>query len=125
MNTANNTNNHENDDQDWTTVTLRKKKTPATGSAAYASGNRGAGNAYQRAVETADVPLPPPKRLSAAGKTAIIQGRLAKKMTQDQLNAACNLPPKTINLIEAGKAQPSGAQLNAIARALNVVLKFE
>lgn len=126
MNNANNANNNnENDDQDWTTVTLRKKKTAATGSAGHASGNKGAGNAYQRAVETADVPLPPPKRLSAAGKTSIIQGRLAKKWSQDQLNKECNLPHGIINAIEAGKAQPSGAQLNTIARALNVVLRFE
>ena len=114
-----------NDDQDWTTVTMRKKKTPSTGGGSYSSSNRGAGSAHLRAVETADVPLPPPKRLSAAGKTAVIQGRLAKKWSQDQLNKECNLPPGTINAIEAGKAQPSGAQLNAIARALGVVLKFE
>ena len=120
-----NTTETYNDDQDWTTVTIKKRKAPATGSANYTSANRGAGNAHLRAVEEADVPLPPPKRLSAAGKTAIIQGRIAKKWTQDQLNAACNLPPKTINMIEAGKAQPSGTQLNAIARALGVVLKFE
>lgn len=114
-----------NDDQDWTTVTIKKRKAPATGSAGYTSGNRGAGNAHLRAVEEADVPLPPPKRLSAAGKTAIIQGRLAKKWSQDQLNRECNLPPGIINAIEAGRAQPSGAQLNAISRALGVVLKFE
>ena len=113
-----------NDDQDWTTVTLRKKKVPAA-AAGYTSGNRGAGNAHLRAVESADVPLPPPKRLSAAGKTAIIQGRLAKKWSQDQLNKECNLPPGIINAIEAGRAQPSGAQLNAISRALGVVLRFE
>ena len=114
-----------NDDQDWTTVTIKKRKAPSTGSVAYASSNRGAGSAHLRAVEDADVPLPPPKRLSAAGKQAIIQGRLAKKWTQDQLNKECNLPPGTINAIEAGKAQPSGAQLNSIARALGVVLRFE
>ena len=116
---------HDNDNQNWTPVVIKKRKTAATGSANYTSANHGAGNAHLRAVESADVPLPPPKRLSAAGKTAIIQGRLAKKWSQDQLNAACNLPPKTINMIEAGKAQPSGAQLNSIARALGVVLKFE
>ena len=116
---------HDNDNQDWTPVVVKKRKAPATGSAGYASANRGAGSAHLRAVEDADVPLPPAKRLSAVGKTAIIQGRLAKKMTQDQLNATCNLPPKTINMIEAGKAQPSGAQLNSIARALGVVLRFE
>jgi putative transcription factor len=113
------------DDQDWMPVVMKKRKTPATGSSSYTSANHGAGSAHLRAVEAADVPLPPPKRLSAAGKMAIIQGRLAKKWTQDQLNATCNLPPKTINMIEAGKAQPSGAQLNSIARALGVVLRFE
>ncbi len=115
----------ENDNQDWTTVVVKKRRT-ATGAIATAvASNRGAGNAHLRAVEAADVPLPPPKRLSAAGKTAIIQGRLAKKWSQDQLNKECNLPHGTINAIEAGRAQPSGAQLNAIARALGVVLRFE
>lgn len=121
---SNNTENY-NDDQDWTTVVMKKRKTPATGSAGYASANRGAGSAHLRAVEQADVPLPPPKRLSAAGKQAIIQSRLAKKWSQDQLNKECNLPPGVINAIEAGRAQPSGAQLNAISRALGVVLRFE
>ncbi len=122
---ANANNDAHNDDQDWTPVVLKKRRT-ATGAIATAVGhNRGAGNAHLRAVEAADVPLPPPKRLSAAGKTAIIQGRLAKKWSQDQLNKECNLPSGTINAIEAGKAQPSGAQLNAIARALGVVLRFE
>ncbi len=117
---------YDNDNQDWTPVVVKKRKTASTGAAGGASSaNRGAGNAHLRAVEAADVPLPPPKRLSAAGKTAIIQGRLAKKWSQDDLNKACNLPPGTINAIEAGRAQPSGAQLNTIARALGVVLKFE
>ncbi len=121
----NSTHDNANDDQDWTPVVMKRRKPTATGAAGYQSQNRGAGSSHLRIVEESDVPLPPPKRLSAAGKTAIIQGRLAKKWSQDQLNAACNLPPKTINAIEAGRAQPSGAQLNAIARALGVVLKFE
>lgn len=120
--------NQPADDQDWTPVVMKKRN---GGSAAATAGipHRGSGNAsgsaHLRAVEAADVPLPPPKRLSAAGKTAIIQGRLAKKWNQDQLNKECNLPPGTINAIEAGKAQPSGAQLNAISRALGVILRFE
>jgi hypothetical protein len=118
------------DDQDWTPVVMKKRRGAGAGAAAGAGAttskaNHAAGAAHLRAVEAADVPLPPAKRLSATGKTAIIQGRLAKKWTQDQLNKECALPPGTINAIEAGRAQPSGAQLNAISRALNVVLRFE
>ncbi len=116
------------DDQDWTPVVMKKRRSAAAGAGtggAASKANHAAGAAHLRAVEAADVPLPPAKRLSAAGKTAIIQGRLAKKWTQDQLNKECALPPGTINAIEAGKAQPSGAQLNAISRALGVVLRFE
>jgi ribosome-binding protein aMBF1 (putative translation factor) len=116
------------DDQDWTPVVMKKRRSAASGAgagAAASKANHAAGAAHLRAVEAADVPLPPAKRLSAAGKTAIIQGRLSKKWTQDQLNKECALPPGTINAIEAGRAQPSGAQLNAISRALGVVLRFE
>jgi putative transcription factor len=120
----NSTHDNANDDQDWTPVVVKRRKTAATGAAGYQSQNRGAGSSHLRIVEESDVPLPPAKRLSAAGKTAIIQGRLAKKWSQEQLNKECNLPPGIINAIEAGRAQPSGAQLNAIARVLGVVLKF-
>lgn len=111
-----------NDDQDWTPVVMKRRKQKDAGAAAMQ--NRGAGSAHLRIVADSDVPLPPPKRLSADSKTLLIQTRLAKKMTQEQLNKACNLPPGIINKIEAGHAQPSGAQLNIIARTLGIVLKF-
>jgi hypothetical protein len=125
--------NQSADDQDWTPVVMKKRNSGSAASTAGiphrgsggGAGNAAAGSAHLRAVEAADVPLPPPKRLSAAGKTAIIQGRLSKKWNQDDLNKACNMPSGTINAIEAGKAQPSGAQLNAISRALGVILRFE
>jgi hypothetical protein len=123
--------NQPADDQDWTPVVMKKRNGGSAATAgiqhrgAGAGAGAAAGSAHLRAVEAADVPLPPPKRLSAAGKTAIIQGRLAKKWNQDDLNKACNMPHGTINAIEAGKAQPSGAQLNAISRALGVILRFE
>lgn len=119
------THDQANDDQDWTPVVVKRRKPATTGAAGYQSQNRGAGSSHLRIVEESDIPLPPAKRLSATGKTAIIQGRLAKKWSQEQLNKECNLPPGIINAIEAGRAQPSGAQLNAIARALGVVLRFE
>lgn len=118
-----NSSSHEaNDDQDWTPVTMKRRK--QTTGAAAAGQNRGAGSSHLRIVEESDVPLPPPKRISPESKTLLIQTRLAKKMTQEQLNKACNLPPGIINKIEAGHAQPSGTQLNIIARTLGVVLKF-
>ena len=113
-----------NDDQDWTPVVVKRRKPTATGAADYQSQNRGAGSAHLRIVADSDVPLPPPKRLSADSKALLIQTRLAKKLTQEQLNKSCNLPPGIINKIEAGHAQPSGAQLNIIGRTLGVVLKF-
>lgn len=120
-----NSSSHEaNDDQDWTPVVVKRRKPTATGTADYQSQNRGAGSAHLRIVADSDVPLPPPKRLSPESKTLLIQTRLSKKMTQEQLNKACNLPPGIINKIEAGHAQPSGTQLNIIARTLGVVLKF-
>ena len=113
-----------NDDQNWTPVVMKRRKPTATGSTNYQSQNHGAGSAHLRIVEESDVPLPPAKRLSVEGKAAMIQARLAKKLTQEQLNKACNFPPGIINKIESGHAQPSGAQLNIIARALGIVLKF-
>ncbi len=50
------------------------------------------------------------------------QARLAKKMTQKDLAAACAEKATTINEYEAGKAIPNGQLLAKIERVLGVRL---
>lgn len=53
----------------------------------------------------------------------IQQARTAKKMTQDQLNTACNFPKGTVSLYENGKAIVNNTQLQTMSKQLGVTLK--
>ena len=60
--------------------------------------------------------------VSSELKKRIMQGRLAKKMTQAQLAQAINEKPQVIQEYESGKAIPNGAILNKLMRILGVPL---
>lgn len=53
----------------------------------------------------------------------IQQARSNKKMTQQELATACNLPLSTIRDYENGKAIPNGQILSKIGRVLGTILK--
>jgi ribosome-binding protein aMBF1 (putative translation factor) len=66
-----------------------------------------------------------PKQLSSDSRKALVAGRLALKLTQDQLNQRCSFPPHTIKAFESGNLTPSGGQLNRLNRELKVSLHLE
>merc|ERR1712084_157074 len=55
-------------------------------------------------------------------KKALMQARMAKKMSQTQLATAINEKGSVINEYESGKAIPNGAVINKLNRSLGVRL---
>merc|ERR1711907_466428 len=53
----------------------------------------------------------------------ISQARMAKKMTQDQVAKAINIPKKTVNEYETGKAVPDQGVLGKLERVLGAKLR--
>jgi ribosome-binding protein aMBF1 (putative translation factor) len=114
------------DGQDWNPVIVRStaKKPGAAGGAGGASrGGITEAAARIRRLETEDFPSPT-KHLSPESRTEMIRARIAKGMSQVQLNSACAFPLHTIRDIENGKLCPTPAQMNAIKRVLGVVMKY-
>jgi putative transcription factor len=56
-------------------------------------------------------------------KKAIMQGRLAKKMTQAQVAQMINEKPQIIQEYESGKAMPNQQILSKLERILGVKLR--
>ena len=80
--------------------------------------------AAARLLDSDDPRPKPTKSLSAESRQAILQGRVANKWNQAQLNAQCSFPQNTIRDIENGKLCPTPQQLNVLSRVLKVVLKY-
>merc|ERR1711953_1071227 len=55
-------------------------------------------------------------------KKALMQARMAKKMSQTQLATAINEKSSVVNEYESGKAIPKGDIINKLSRALGVRL---
>lgn len=109
------------DGQDWTPVTVKNtKKTAASGPVRP---QVTAALAAARKLESDDMPKPA-KSLSHESRQAILQGRVANKWNQTQLNIQCSFPLNTIRDIENGKLCPAPQQLNVLSRVLKVVLKY-
>jgi ribosome-binding protein aMBF1 (putative translation factor) len=108
------------DGQDWQTVTINKtaRKTIATSHSPIS-----AGVAAARRLEDDDMPKPK-KSLSSESRQAILQGRVANKWNQTQLNMQCSFPQNTIRDIENGKLCPTPQQLNILSHVLKIVLKY-
>lgn len=108
------------DCQDWAAVTVRRQGKTASGTTRSSVVSSDVANA--RKLEQ-DVVVKK-KVLSAESRTALVEGRVSKKWTQDQLNQQCAFAPHTIREIEAGRLQPTGPQLNTLRRVLGVALSF-
>lgn len=108
--------------QDWTPVTVRtKSSTPA--SANYPIEKRSTEAQRLAKVERED--FVKPKILSLESRKDLVAGRLALKLTQEQLNQKCAFPQHTIKAFEAGHLTPSGGQLNRLSRELRISLHLE
>jgi len=111
------------DDQDWTTVVIKKKGSAHSSSQSDSRRPISQQAALMRKLDS-DAPVKL-RTLSAASRQSIIQARVALTMNQSQLNAACSFPQNTIRDIESGKAIPTPTQLNVLSRVLKMVLKYD
>jgi DNA-binding XRE family transcriptional regulator len=87
----------------------------AVGAAARAAG-------IERAADEGRLKL---KRVSAESRQALVQARLARKLSQDQADAAATLPKHTFKGLEAATILPSPEVLRKIAREFHVDIKLE
>mmetsp|Transcript_7325 Transcript_7325/g.11524 ORF Transcript_7325/g.11524 Transcript_7325/m.11524 type:complete len:130 (+) Transcript_7325:283-672(+) len=125
-------------DQDWNQVVLTKKKptggmngVPKTADAARRLGmqvdtvkKQGGGyNAQKMGKLDNETEELTHAHVNVEVKKAIMQGRLAKKLTQAQLAQQINEKPQIIQEYESGKAIPQQAILSKMERILGVKLR--
>lgn len=106
------------DFQDWTQVVIRgTKNVPAASGAASSRIQQRLGEAKNIGAHLAKLEekeVGKLKMLHPESRTALIQARVAMKLTQVQLDQRLAFPPHTIRDIEAGKIAPTGQQLNKL-----------
>lgn len=108
------------DGQDWTPVTLRSSKTLAAARKPVNNLSEFALNA--RKVENSDSVAAKMKVLTTESRQAMALARVAKKLTQKQLDGLGQFPANSCNGWESGKTCPTGPQLNKLHRLLGVKL---
>ncbi len=124
------------DDQDWTPVVIKRRgaakptglaaqadragRVKAETKAAVSAASRAAG--IERAAEAGNLKL---KKVSAESRQALVQARLARKLTQDQADVAATLPKHTFKGLEAGTLHPSPDMLRKVSREFHVDMKLE
>ena len=125
------------DNQDWTPITMKRRGAPKPAGSVAAQADRAgrvkaevktgvatsaAAAAIERKAEDGVLKL---KRVATESRQAIVQARLALKMTQDQADAHCALPKHTIKNLEIGALHPSSEVIRKISRGLHVDIKLE
>lgn len=124
------------DHQDWESVTFTSRRgAPKSGVAAQADRagrvkaiikSAAAAGEHAAAVERrAEECVLKTKKVCAESKQAVVQARLARKLTQDQADAECMLPKHTIKGIEAGTLMPTSDVIRKVSRGLHVDIKLE
>jgi putative transcription factor len=115
--------------QDWTPVIIRGKKpgsvqhkTQATTRVAHVTSSTTGKPAWaiEKKIDNPDAQGPLLNCVSKDTARLITQGRVAKKMTQNELAQAINVPPAIIKEIEAGKAIENKQLLANIRRVLGL-----
>jgi putative transcription factor len=113
--TSKNTQNNNFAHQDWEPVVLQKtavqNKTPKYQPSEQAIRDKKIEN-NEIMLQTSSVTL----------RKQIQQARMAKALTQDQLNSQCNFPKGTVQRYENGSAIVNNAHISKMSRTLNVKL---
>lgn len=111
------------DHQDWTTVTLRSSKAVAAEAKKVAGPKVSEAVHAARKLDNSDVGKL--KMLTGKSRSEMAQARVAKGMTQKQLDQRGQFPANSCNSWEAGKICPSGPQINILHRILGIKLERE
>jgi ribosome-binding protein aMBF1 (putative translation factor) len=117
-------------EQDWTPIVVRKKKTVIEKIISgeiqpvkkfnTKSNTQTANDIDAKKLEEDLITLPVITRTLA---TAIRDARIAKKLTQDQLNRECGFPINTISNYEKCIGIPKSQYINTMGKKLGVQLK--
>jgi len=111
--------NHQN----WEPVTLRSSSTLAKKTVQHSPLNLSEAAHAARKLENSDVAKL--KMLTGKSRSEMAQARVAKGMTQKQLDQRGQFPANSCNLWESGKVCPSGPQINMLHRLLGIKLERE
>jgi ribosome-binding protein aMBF1 (putative translation factor) len=110
--------------QDWSPITIRSGSTklqPAVKAGSTAVPNRlNEAATHMRKIEETEVGKL--KTLTSESKTALVAGRVAKKLTQKELDMRGSFPANSTNGWESGRVTPSRAQIQSLQRILGVKL---
>lgn len=111
------------DHQNWEPVTIRSsiavaKKTNQQHHVTFSETAVAA-----RKVENSDITKL--KMLTGKSRSEMAQARVAKGMTQKQLDQKGQFPANSCNSWEAGKVCPNGPQINILHRILGIKLERE
>jgi ribosome-binding protein aMBF1 (putative translation factor) len=111
------------DHQDWNPVIVRS--VTAISSAAKKNSGPTLSDAVHatRKLENSDVGKL--KMLTGKSRSEMAQARVAKGLTQKQLDQRGQFPANSCNSWEAGKVCPSGPQINILHRLLGIKLVAE
>ena len=115
--------------QDWTTVTLKKKKptkvlnstinVPITNNVNKQSKSTNS-KTIERKMDNDTFELP---KVSHNLQQQLQKARQTKSLTQKELAQKCNLTESTVKSYESGKAVPTQSDLDKMSKALGIRLK--
>ncbi len=116
--------------QNWEPVVLRRSA-PKNQNEAAARGmlekrprdSRATEHQHARALAENDEPKKP-KIVLHESRQELIKARLAKKLTQEQADAACALPKHTFKGLESGQLTPNPQILSKISREMGINLRL-
>jgi len=111
------------DHQNWEPVILR------SAGAVSLSAKKNSGPTLSEAAQSArkleNSEVAKLKMLTGKSRSEMAQARVAKGLTQKQLDQRGQFPANSCNLWEAGKVCPSGPQINILHRLLGIKLERE
>ena len=113
------------DHQDWKPVTIRSASavTAAKKTVQQSGPKVSEGVHTVRKLEATEIGKL--KILTGKSRSEMAQARVAKGMTQKQLDQRGQFPANSCNSWEAGKVCPSGPQINILHRLLGIKLERE
>ena len=111
------------DHQNWEPVIVRSA-TAVTNAAKKNLGPK-LSDAAQAARKLENTEISKLKMLTSKSRSEMAQARVAKGLTQKQLDQRGQFPAHSCNSWEAGKVCPSGPQLNVLHRILGIKLERE
>jgi ribosome-binding protein aMBF1 (putative translation factor) len=113
------------DHQDWNPVTVHSAAAVATAKKTVQNSGPKISEAVHAARKIEVVEIGKLKMLTGKSRSEMAQARVAKGLTQKQLDQRGQFPANSCNSWESGKICPSGPQINILHRLLGIKLERE